>query len=358
MAEGVQLYEADRCFTGYTLCGEDYEDGREGEGGRGKIYLVDMEGRVVHSWYTKTAQQSHCRLLPNGNLLYPTRDRSRIAEAGLRELDPASEVVWYYHCRVDHDFQLLESGNIMILALRDFMWPELGPELKRHPYIVEITRERELVWEWRGEEHVEELKTLLTDEGRGLFDERVRGDYSFDWAHDNTCQVIPPNATYDREVEAGGDVRFAPGNIFFSYRSVDVIGVIERSSGRIVWAWGPGVIDGQHKPHMLANGNILIFDNGTERGWSRVIEVNPLGEKIEWEYKAEGFYSGYISGAQRLPNGNTLICEGEKRRLFEVTRGGEVVWDYIVPHDEGSLGETYRCLRYCPEYVKPLLERI
>ncbi len=124
MAEGVQLYEADRCFTGYTLCGEDYEDGREGEGGRGKIYLVDMEGRVVHSWYTKTAQQSHCRLLPNGNLLYPTRDRSRIAEAGLRELDPASEVVWYYHCRVDHDFQLLESGNIMILALRDFMWPE------------------------------------------------------------------------------------------------------------------------------------------------------------------------------------------------------------------------------------------
>ena len=121
----------------------------------------------------------------------------------------------------------------------------------------------------------------------------------------------------------------------------------------------PGVIDGQHKPHMLPSGRILLFDNGTLRGYSRVIEVDPLTETIEWEYVADpptSFFSPYISGAQRLPNGNTLICEGSKQRLFEVTHEGEVVWDFINPHvPADSRGAVYRCLRYAEEYVAGLL---
>lgn len=187
------------------------------------------------------------------------------------------------------------------------------------------------------------------------------GQFSFDWAHNNTCQVIPPNATCEKERASGRTIRFRPGNIIFSYRSVDIIGVIDRRTGKIVWAWGPGVLDGQHNPHMLPNGNILIFDSGTLRGYSRVIELNPLTEEIEWEYTAkpkERFLSKYISGAQRLPNGNTLICEGGKAHLFEVTPEGEIVWDFISPFREGgALGGVYRCLRYSPDYVKPLLER-
>jgi len=202
---------------------------------------------------------------------------------------------------------------------------------------------------------------LLPPESWKFFLSRVKGRFSFDWAHNNTCQIIPPNATYEKEKAAGGPIRFRPGNIIFSYRSVDIIGVIDRQTGRIVWAWGPGVLDGQHKPHMLENGNILIFDNGTLRGYSRVIEVNPLTEEIEWEYTSDPkrkFFSKYISGAQRLPNGNTLICEGGKAHLFEVTPEGEVVWDFIHPfREKGGLGGVYRCLRYSADYVKPLLER-
>ncbi len=360
MESGVSIHKPEKCLAGYTLCCEEFEDTRGAKDGVGRIYLVDMEGRVAHTWFTRTAQQSHCRLLPDGNLLYPTRDRSKIAEAGLRELDPESNVVWSYHCRIDHDYQVLADGNIMVHCIRDFPWPALGPELKRHPYIIEITRGKDLVWEWHGEEHVDELKALLPAQAWRHFLERTRGRYAFDWAHNNTCQIIPPNATYDKEVAAGAKPRFKPGNIVFSYRSVDVIGVIDRESGGIVWAWGPGVLDGQHKPHVLANGNILIFDNGTVRGWSRVIEVNPLSGEIEWEYGAkpeERFSSGYISGAQRLPNGNTLVCQGDGRRLFEVTRERELVWEFVLPHDEGSLGETYRCLRYTAEYVQPLFDR-
>jgi hypothetical protein len=43
------------------------------------------------------------------------------------------------------------------------------------------------------------------------------------------------------------------------------------------------------------------------------------------------FYSAEISGAERLPNGNTLICEGIKGNLFEVTTAGQTVWQYVCP---------------------------
>ncbi len=361
MANGVTCHHPDRCYQGYTLFCETCEPPWPMGDRRLPIYLIDMEGRPVHVWQVSTSVQSYARLLPNGNLLYPTHDRSRIEVAGLRELDPQSNVLWHYHCRTDHDFQVLENGHLMIHTIRDSLWPELGPELKRHPYIIEVTRDKELVWEWHGEEHLAELEALLPPEGWEHFQERVHGEFSFDWAHNNTCQIIPPNAAYDRERAAGRSPRFKPGNIVFSYRSVDIIGVIERETGEIVWAWGPGVLDGQHKPHMLENGNLLIFDNGTLRGYSRVIEVNPLTEEIEWEYTSEPkeqFLSRYISGAQRLPNGNTLICEGGKARLFEVTPDGEVVWDFVSPyHEEGCSGSIYRCLRYSPEHVQPLLDR-
>jgi len=360
---GVKIFVPEKCFHGYTLFCESYEDVNLTQDGTGKIYLVDMAGSIVHRWQVvNTALQSFCRLLPNGNLLYPTRDRSDLSKAGLRELDPDSQVVWSYHCRIDHDYQVLDNGNLLLHTIRDTMCPELGDELKRQPYMLEITRDKELLWEWHGEEHLSELRELLAPEAWDFVWSRIQGKFAFDWAHNNTCQIIPPNATYEREKATGNSARFKPGNIVFSYRSLDVIGVIDRDTGKIVWAWGPGVLDGQHKPHMLTNGNILIFDNGTLRRWSRVIELNPLSGEIEWEYTAQpkgAFFSGYISGAQRLSNGNTLICEGSKAHLFEVTPAGEVVWDFVHPfREEGGLGSVYRGLRYSPDYVKPLLQRI
>jgi len=69
--------------------------------------------------------------------------------------------------------------------------------------------------------------------------------------------------------------------------------------------------------------------------YSRVIEVDPHTRGIVWEYRDQSlfdFFSPYIGGAQRLPNGNTLICEGCRGRIFEVTRDGQVVWEYVNPH--------------------------
>jgi hypothetical protein len=116
---------------------------------------------------------------------------------------------------------------------------------------------------------------------------------------------------------------------------------------------------GPHNGHWIARGlpgegHILIFNNGMRRtggAYSTVDElvtpVNAKGgyervngkafgpDKVAWSYaapKRTDFYSAFISGAQRLPNGNTLICAGAGGTVFEVTpKGDEIVWKYINP---------------------------
>ena len=97
-------------------------------------------------------------------------------------------------------------------------------------------------------------------------------------------------------------------------------------------------------------GHILIFNNGLDRGYSTIEEIVPpmddrgnyvlsakaptVPRKPVWRYQAENpedFYSSEISGAHRLPNGNTLICAGVKGTFFEVTPAGETVWQYVNP---------------------------
>ena len=111
---------------------------------------------------------------------------------------------------------------------------------------------------------------------------------------------------------------------------------------------------------------ILIFDNGPHRldqtfPFSRVIEIDPKANRIVWSYQEaipSNFFSPRISNAQRLPNGNTLIDEGFFGRFFEVTPGGETVWEYINPYfgPAGAPANTqsnnvFRVYRYTDEEI-------
>jgi hypothetical protein len=153
-----------------------------------------------------------------------------------------------------------------------------------------------------------------------------------------------------------------------------------------VWRLGPdfsksaaakkiGWIIGQHHFHLIpkglpGEGDFLVFDNGgaggygranpssadgtnnAVRDYSRVLQFDPYTLEVRWQYTPEEagnrlftdaskFYSSYISSAQRLPNGNTLITEGSDGRLIEVTPDHEIVWEYINPHSF-SLGDKFR----------------
>jgi hypothetical protein len=128
-----------------------------------------------------------------------------------------------------------------------------------------------------------------------------------------------------------------PGQVLLSFRDIGAVAVLDVEREEIVWALrGPWY--GQHDPDILPNGNLLIFDNlgGFDRpdGRSRILEVDPLTAAINWQYAGtadQPFDSAIRADQQRLPNGNTLMTESNGGRLLEVTRSGQVVWEYVNP---------------------------
>tara|TARA_Y100001968_G_C19154150_1_gene617582 strand:- start:317 stop:802 length:486 start_codon:yes stop_codon:yes gene_type:complete len=118
-----------------------------------------------------------------------------------------------------------------------------------------------------------------------------------------------------------------------------IIGV-NKQSHKVVLHIPKEIVSHQHSPMELHNGNILIFDNGNFReneaiAYSKIIEYNPYTKKIDWEYTdpvAPSFYSSFQGASQRLSNGNTHITDSVSGRLFEITKSGEVVWEYIIPY--------------------------
>ena len=68
------------------------------------------------------------------------------------------------------------------------------------------------------------------------------------------------------------------------------------------------------------------------------------------------FYSAYMSSCQRLPNDNTLICEAQTGRIFEITKMGSIVWEFVNPFPSlyhpayGHNRVIPKAYRYGPDY--------
>jgi hypothetical protein len=149
--------------------------------------------------------------------------------------------------------------------------------------------------------------------------------------------------------------------VLFSCKNASRVGIIDKATKQLTWRFGHPTTSAQHHARFLPNGNVHLFDNGLRREglpYSRVIEVDPATDKIVWEYQANppfSFFSPHISSADRLPNGNTMICEGVSGRLFEVTRRGETVWEWHNPFAQTVRGNQtsfaiWRAHRYAPDH--------
>ena len=228
-------------------------------------------------------------------------------------------------------------------------------------YIIEVTPDGQIVWEWYTYEHYDEF-------GFSTVAQYLIDITAGDWAHTNSIQSLPNNSL--------NDPRFAPGNILVSQRNTNIIYIIDKNSGQIVWKVGPQdyLSIGQHQAKMIPEGldgagRILAFDNGGHGGYplevrtfSRVIEIDPLTKTIAQKYEAGstidgrfGLYSPFMSGAQKLPNGNTLIAEAWGGRILEINPLNEIVWEYVIPHVvTGEPTRIYRVFRVGPEWL-PLL---
>lgn len=336
---GVTIHQPDRCHRGYILYSSRHTEA---------AHLIDMNGQEVHAWSYPQGQTWHyAEMLPNGHLLAIIKELEGQFPGMILELDWDSKLVWKADVPAHHDFDRLPNGNTLVVC-REYVADEtLRPGDLKSDYLIEITPEGEVVWEWHAHEHVGEIGELVP----------VKLPLQHrDWAHTNTVEALPPNPA------GQDDPRFKPGNVLFSARNIDTIGVIEKNTGQVVWAWGPGVLDRQHMPTMLASGHILVYDNGTGRRYTRILEMDPLTGEIVWEYKADppdSFFSPTRGSNQRLPNGNTLIAESDNGRLFQVTPEGEAVWEFLNPDltGRGRRQPLYRAITYSPELVAPLVAR-
>jgi hypothetical protein len=153
------------------------------------------------------------------------------------------------------------------------------------------------------------------------------------------------------------------GDILVSIRRTSTVALLDATGQRVKWRWGPGEVIGQHHPNLLDNDCLLIFDNGKRaRTGSRVVEYCPRDDQIRWEYrgtKQEPFFSAARGSVQRLDNDNVFVTDSESGRVFEVTRGGDVVWEWFNPamrKQRGKVrrGSVYRMTRISGDLLNSL----
>jgi len=342
----------------------------------GFAYAIDVKGQVASKWPAPepNSVMGYTRPLANGNLLArtaPTKPAAAAETGGYGEATavPSSvefsqdgKLVWKYTDNVrglHHDLERMENGNTLFVCSNDLDRPEISKRKLRDDCLIEVDKSGKVVWEWKTVDHLDELG--LPKEARDAIMNGYGGNRTglgappatsaFDYLHMNAASPIPASAGHT-------DPRFRAGNIVVSYRYINTIAVVDRTSGKIVWKM-TGVSIGQHNTHFIPGGlpgagHILVFDNGnvdentnpmriSSRPNSRILEIDPLTDKIVWQYTADKsgrpfwtFFSHYISGAERQPNGNTLICEGANGRIFEVTPAGEIVWEFVNPYSKSD----------------------
>lgn len=365
----------------------DHPTFQDAGGHGGRIQEIDWDGTILwdFQWDSESGLNHHdVEELPNGNVLFIAWDRITRAEALALGRDPellegeefwpgaiyevrptrpvGGEIVWSWHA-TDH---LIQSYDDSLAGYGD---------PSAHPERIDINGDRDPDPPDEEEKKAEAAAiaglgygaTTVDDDSDDDDDEedpedaarkaRVKGA---DWMHAN---AVAYNAELDQ--------------IAISVRRFDEIWIIDHGitreeargpRGDLLYRWGNPFaygmgeweerqLLGQHDIHWipeghLGAGNLLVFNNGARpREWSSVdewwaprdangryprSEGRPWGPaEPDWSWPGEerdGFFARFISGVQRLPNGNTLICAGPQGHVFEITKAGELVWDWKSPY--------------------------
>jgi Arylsulfotransferase (ASST) len=345
---GFRGHDPARAFAGFTLFAPTGNTNKT-------VYLIDMKGEVVHTWEMPYPPGNYGYLTERGTLFYNGKipNASHVGQSAFQggsalEMDWKGRILWEvkepdHH----HDGLRLKNGNVLLMCstplpdeiVRKVKGGRPGTEYDNGKmngdYLVEMTTKGEIVSQWRAWEHMEPA------------------DYPITAVQDNR----------DEWTHANGFVEMPDGNILLSFRNVSTVIMINRATGEVYWKLGAPPLSGQHAPYILANGHILLFDNGPHRldesfPFSRVLEIDPMTKSIVWKFQEpipSNFFSPRISNARRLPNGNTLINEGSFGRFFEVTPEGDAVWEYVNPHFAGPAraptNQVFRVYRYTAEEI-------
>ena len=279
----VVMHDASRAFSGFNFYSSR---------SRESALLIDMTGGVVHEWNHDTPEGwQSAELLPNGDVLAIVKDIELV------RLDSKSKLLWRFTGRVHHDLDVFDN-RIYSLNRLETIRPEIHAERRTLVDVLSI-----LTPDGVEVEQVSILDVLLDSPYayilRSLAPNSLAGNGpALDVLHANHVELIPEG--FESRSPA-----FKPGNIILSMRNIHTVMIVDPATHEVVWLWGPGNLTYQHHPSLLANDNLLIFDNGIER--SRVVELDPVSFQIVWSYTADDFFSATRGSVQRLPNGNSLI---------------------------------------------------
>jgi Arylsulfotransferase (ASST) len=323
--KGVTVIEPSRVSPGYNLYTNDVDT----------AFLMDLNGKVLHQW--KLGKYKNCeyaQLLPMGELIAVCMGQALV------KVDWNSNKLWKLRMFVHHDVEALPDRSFF--TVRREPHREYRSRKVVFDCIQRVSATGSVIEKWCTFDHLEELqqwhKSSPLDTPPEEPTKRI-----FDYYHLNTIKLLPDNP------HARKDRRFQKGNLLVCLRNANLIAILDKDTMKIVWGWGTETLDWPHMPNMLPNGNILIFDNGFHRKFSRVVEMNPVTGKIVWTYTREPkeqFFSAIQGCAQRLPNGNTLICDSANGHAFEVDPQGKIVWDFLNPEmKDGRRKTIYRFLR-------------
>jgi hypothetical protein len=360
--------------------GQLFQTGGHGGG----VEIIDWDGNLVweFDYFSDQYWQHHdIESLPNGNVLLIAWEHKADATAIANGRNP----------------------NMLAGSQQPFgFWPD---------HIIEVNPEsNSIAWEWHVWDH------LIQDYDSSKVNYGVVSDHpelvnlnypsgpntSGDWLHIN---AVDYNAELDQIILSVHHF----GEIWIIDHSTTTIEAASHTGGNsgkggdLLYRWGnpqayiggnsnERIFFGQHDARWIEDGSqIMVFNNGSGRpgGSYSSIDVitQPIGEDnlyvldsngiygpdtLSWQYTATplgDLFAANISGAHRLENGNTLICDGPRGHYFEVDSAGSLVWDYVNPvvntgplyqgqeiptqgsAQNSTLNRTFRVHRYPTDYL-------
>ncbi|MGI9509084.1 MAG: arylsulfotransferase family protein [Geminicoccaceae bacterium] len=340
--------------------------------------IIEADGQPVQTWpidwfalwpdaahvpeifIPKTEPGTHIHgavVMDNGDLIF------NFEYQGLMRLDVCGDVVWRLPYQTHHSIDRDEDTGNLWVSGRIFH-AQSSPDFPNHvptfaePTVLEVSPDGEILRE------ISVIKLLEKNDLDGLlhmddFDDiqRGRAKTTGDTLHLNDIEVFPSDGQSDR---------FKPGDLMLSLRNIHTVLVFDPETEEITFRQTGGFV-GQHDPDFIDGDRISVFDNAVAIGKdapheSRIVILSPgvSEEASETYYRGSAdapFYTEVMGKHQWLDNGNLLLTESTKGRVFELDPAGEIVWEHInLVDDEGWVGLVDEAQRLPERFDKAFFE--
>lgn len=380
LSEEVEVYKADELENSLVLVVVN---------GAKTSFLADKRGNILKTWNFDIGLGNDLELLPDGKLLGIFKASNLSFSFGgfggiIRIINVDGSIYWEFNYHSEnylahHDVEMLPNGNVLLIAWERILAQDatnMGINTNNDVYtesLIEVNpSNNQIVWEWHTKDHlIQDIDGNLPNYGivknnpqlinhnyinredgnlmhiNGIDYDPIKdviymsvNYYSEVWVIDHSTTALQSSTHAGGTYNKGGDLIYRFGNPEAYNNTV-----------------GKRLFYNNHFPNFLQSdekgaGNVLIFNNNSIEGQSIVhefkmpanFELTPDtdNEPLEvWSFTDTNLFNPRISGAVRLKNGNTLICEGDYG-LWEVTSEKDIVWKY----NGNSKGNFWRAYNY------------